>query len=434
MVAPAPRLSDIERLVDAIHLPIGRWDRDARLVFCNDHYLIWAGRARDALLGRTLQDLYGAAAWERAGTAFAQAFTGQTVSYERQLRHGPTPGQWARVQVFPDRDASGNVESVFTIATDIHADVVAREALQATQVRLDRFTDNIPYPLTYVDRGFVLRFVNKAYTDATQQKAAKLLGQHIGTIRGARRWAEHEPYFQRALEGKPVQYTRLVTSLPQGPRWMRTSYVPDLDDAGQVVGLYTVTVDVHELTIAQEQLRRHAEHDALTGVLSRRTMMDRIDAALADAVRTPVALFFIDLDGFKAVNDVLGHREGDALLVAVAAALQQAVRAGDSVGRFGGDEFLVLAAVRDAAGAHALALHMLEAVRQASDAAALSRTLRRSISASIGYALAADDATHPLGLLQLADDAMYAAKRSGKNCALHCAGLSFEQTQFEPTQ
>ena len=429
MATPAPRLGHIERLVDAIHLPIGRWGRDARLVFCNDHYLIWAGRARDDLLGRTLQELYGAAAWERAGPAFAQAFAGKTVSYERQLRHGPTVGHWVRIQVFPDRDANGQVESVFTIATDIHADVVAREALQAAQVRLDRFTDNIPYPLTYVDREFVLRFVNKAYTEATQQRADKLLGQHIGTIRGPRRWAEHEPYFQRAIQGSTVQYTRLVTSLPQGPRWMRTSYVPDLDDAGEVVGLYTVTIDVHELTVAQEQLRRHAEHDALTGVLTRRTMMDRIEAAMADAVRTPVALFFVDLDGFKAVNDVLGHREGDALLVAVAGALQQAVRADDAVGRFGGDEFLVLATVRDVAGAEALALHMLDAVRRASEAAALTRTLRRSISASIGYVLAPTDASHPLALLQLADDAMYAAKRDGKNCARHCGSLSFEATR-----
>ena len=429
MVTPAPRFGHIERLVDAIQLPIGRWDRDARLVFCNDHYLIWAGREREALLGHSLQELYGAAAWERAGLAFAQAFAGKNVSYERQLRHGPAPGQWARVQLFPDRDASGQVESVFTIATNIHADVVAREALQAAQVRLDRFTDNIPYPLTYVDRGFVLRFVNKAYTEATQQTAETLLGQHIGTIRGPRRWAEHEPYFRRALLGSTVQYTRLVTSLPQGPRWMRTSYVPDLDDAGEVVGLYTVTIDVHELTVAQEQLRRHAEHDALTGVLTRRTMMDRIEAAMTDAVRTPVALFFVDLDGFKAVNDVLGHREGDALLVAVASALQQAVRADDAVGRFGGDEFLLLATVRDAAGAEALALHILDAVRRASDGAALNRTLRRSITASIGYALATTDATHPLALLQLADDAMYAAKRSGKNCARHCGAPSFEATR-----
>jgi diguanylate cyclase (GGDEF)-like protein/PAS domain S-box-containing protein len=423
MVAAAdPRLSHVERLIAAIDLPIGRWDRDARLVFCNDHYLRWAARPRDELLGRSLQELFGASAWATAAPAFAQAFNGRTVTYERQLAHGPTFGRWARIQVFPDADAHGAVEAVFTIATDIHDDVVARETLTATQRRLDRFTENIPYPLTYVDRDFVIRFVNKAYLEATSETSEHLLGQHIGDVRGARRWAEHQPHFQRAMQGHTVQYTRLVTTLPQGPRWMRTSYVPDLDEDGHVLGLYTVTIDVHELTVAQERLKRHAERDALTDVLSRRTMMDHIEAALAETERSPVALYFVDLDGFKSVNDRLGHREGDALLIAVGAALQSAVRAEDAVGRFGGDEFLVLAPVRDVEGAHTLAMHMLAAVRGVVGTGPLAGV----VSASIGYALAPIDARHPLNLLQLADEAMYAAKRNGKDRAMHCAAIPLE--------
>ncbi len=427
MVAAAdPRITHIERLIAAIDLPIGRWDRDARLVFCNDHYQAWAGRPREQLLGRTLQELFGEPAWAAAAAAFMQAFAGHTLSYQRQLTHGPTPGRWARIQVFPDADASGTVVAVFTIATDIHDDVLAREVLTATQKRLDRFTENIPYPLTYVDHQCVLRFVNKAYCEATRTRREDLIGRHIGEARGARRWAEHAPYFERALAGQAVQYTRLVDALPQGPRWMRTSYVPDLDEAsGRIVGLYTVTVDVHELTVSQEKLKRRVERDGLTDVLSRRTMMDHVEVALADAERQPVALYFVDLDGFKAVNDRLGHREGDALLVAVGRALQVAVRADDAVGRFGGDEFLVLAPVRDSEGAHALALHMLAAVTSVTGSGPLAGV----VSASIGYALAPRDTRHPLALLQLADDAMYAAKRSGKNCAMHCAAIGFESTR-----
>jgi diguanylate cyclase (GGDEF)-like protein/PAS domain S-box-containing protein len=426
MVAAAdPRITHIERLVAAIDLPIGRWDSDACLVFCNDHYIAWAGRPREQLLGRSLQELFGELAWAAAAPAFMQAFTGRTVTYQRQLKHGPASGRWVRIQVFPDTDAGGSVEAVFTIATDIHDDMVARDTLLAAQVRVDRFTDNIPYPLTYVDGGCVLRFVNRAYTDLVGQHRDALIGQHIGTVRGARRWAEHEPYFQRALSGESIQYTRLASTLPQGSRWLRTSYVPDFDAAGRVVGVYTVTVDVHELAVTQEKLKRRVEHDALTDVLSRRTMMDRVEAAVADAARQPIALYFVDLDGFKAVNDRLGHREGDTLLVAVGAALQAAVRAEDAVGRFGGDEFLVMANVRDTSGAHALALHMLAAVQ----AIAGSGPLAGIVSASIGYALAPGDARHPLKLVQLADDAMYAAKRLGKNCAMHCAAIPFEATR-----
>ncbi len=413
-----PSASTIERLVNVVALPIGRWDRDARLVFCNPPYLLWSGRARDELLGRTLADLYGDEAWERARPAFERAFRGATTNYERLLRHGTLAGRWARVQVFPDADAAGEVHSVFTIATDIHEDVTAREALIAARVRLDRFTENIPYPLTYVDAEFVLRFVNKAYCEMAGKPADQLLGRHIGAVRGQKRWAEHEPHFRRALEGKTVQYTRLVDGLANnagaGPRWLRTSYVPDFDEQGRVAGLYTVTIDVHDLTVAQEQLRRSVERDMLTDVLSRRTMMDRIEAAMVTATHEPVALFFVDLDGFKAVNDRLGHREGDALLVKVAQALQKSVRADDAVGRFGGDEFLVLAAVRNPSGARALALHMLEAIRQVS-----AGVSGGGVSASIGYALAPADAQHPLKLLQAADDAMYAAKRLGKDRVQH---------------
>jgi len=412
--------SALERLVDVVALPIGRWDADARLVFCNRPYLLWSGRTRDELTGQTLAQLYGDEAWERARPAFERAFRGATTSYERLLRHGTQTGRWARIQVFPDADASGQVRSVFTIATDIHEDVTAREALVAARVRLDRFTENIPNPLTYVDREFVLRFVNKAYCETVGKPADQLLGRHIGAVRGQRRWAEHEPHFRRALEGKTVQYTRLVDGLANnltgGPRWLRTSYVPDFDAQGQVVGLYTVTIDVHDLTVAQEQLRRSVERDMLTDVLSRRTMMDRIEAALVTAAHDPVALFFVDLDGFKSVNDRLGHREGDALLIKVARALQSSVRADDAVGRFGGDEFLVLASVRGQAGARALALHMLEAVRRVS-----AGVSGGGVSASIGYVLAPADAQHPLKLLQAADDAMYAAKRLGKDRVQHGA-------------
>lgn len=424
-----PKTAHAELLFDAIQLPIARWDRSVKLRYCNEQYVTWMARGREALLGCTLQTLFGDDAWAQANTAFELAYGGATASYERLLQHGPTAGRWSRVQVIPDVDASGNVESVFTIGTDIHADVLAREAFTAAQLRLDHFTDNIPYPLTYVDSNFVLRFVNKAYTTATRESREGLLGRHIGTVRGAKRWSEHEPYFQRALLGKTVQYTRLVDSLPQGPRWMRTSYVPDFDSSGAVIGLYTVTIDVHDLTVTQEKLKRRVEHDTLTDVLSRRTMMDRIEAALLGASDTPVALFFIDLDGFKSVNDQLGHRVGDALLVAVGSALQAAVRAEDAVGRFGGDEFLVLAQVRDTAGAHALALHLLNAVRAVANAGVTMGGVMAAVSASIGFALAPLDARNPMNLLQLADDAMYAAKRLGKNGVRHCAAASFEETR-----
>ena len=149
------------RLFDAIDLPIGCWDAQHRLRLCNTPYERWAGRARAQLLGRTLAALYGDAAWAAASGAFGEAFAGHEASYERWLTHLDGPPRWARVKVIPETGPDGAVETVYTVGFDIHDDVMQREALQAARRQLDRFTDNIPYPLTYVDRDCVIRFVIK---------------------------------------------------------------------------------------------------------------------------------------------------------------------------------------------------------------------------------------------------------------------------------
>jgi len=411
------RAAVIERLVDAIHLPIGRWDRDARLVFCNAPYLAWSGRSELQLLGRTLEQLYGTDAWNAAKEAFAAAFGGETSSYERLLTHRGSEPRWCRVQIFPEFVKSGEVEAVYTVAFDVHDFVTARQAIEAARARLSQFAENIPYPITYVDRDYRLMFINRAYVEAVGLEPSQLLGRRIGEARGSELWARHRPYYERAIAGEAVDFTRLVELPGRGVRWMRTSYVPDFDAEGRVVGVYSILVDVHDLKTRQQQLESSIERDPVTEVLSRRAIIDRIEQALADRRAGAVALFFVDLDGFKTVNDMLGHRDGDAVLARVAQALQSAVRSEDSVGRFGGDEFLVLARVPDRTAAAAVAQQLIGAIRASSAAAnALAR-----VTASVGYALAPEDADSVLKLVQRADDAMYFAKRSGKNRAAHCS-------------
>src|SRR5664279_894579 len=200
----------IERLADVVALPIGRWDASARLVFCNAPYLAWAGRPREQLIGRTLEELYGSTAWAAAKPAFESAFRGEISNYERLLTHPPHPQRWARMQVFPEMEASGSVSSVFTIATDIHEDIVARDALIAARKRLDRFTENIPSPLTYLDRDCMLRFVNKAWSTVTGIPADQAVGRHVSEVRGEASWLEQQPYCETALAGDTAHFSRLV--------------------------------------------------------------------------------------------------------------------------------------------------------------------------------------------------------------------------------
>ena len=171
---------------------------------------------------------------------------------------------------------------------------------------------------------------------------------------------------------------------------------------------------------AFERLRLSAEleqlalRDSLTGLANRTLLSELLGAALRASARdgSGLALMFLDLDGFKAVNDTLGHSGGDAVLVEVAARLGTAVRDSDAIGRFGGDEFVVVCDRADAPAATEIA----ERIRAAIAAPYASTTL--PISASIGIALCDSVAARTTtidDLLIAADDAMYRAKADGKN-------------------
>ncbi len=163
-----------------------------------------------------------------------------------------------------------------------------------------------------------------------------------------------------------------------------------------------------------DQIRHQALHDALTGLPNRALVLDRVDNMLARARRRgdPATVLFIDLDGFKTVNDTLGHEAGDRLLQAVAARLTTAVRDGDTVGRLGGDEFVVL--VEETAedhGPEVVANRIMELMREPfelEDAPMLA-----VVTASIG--IASGDRLTASELLRDADVALYRAKEAGKN-------------------
>ena len=161
---------------------------------------------------------------------------------------------------------------------------------------------------------------------------------------------------------------------------------------------------------AEQQLAHRALHDVLTGLPNRVLFLDRLTYALAQSDRQDsfVGIFFLDLDGFKGVNDRLGHLAGDALLRAMAARLLAWVRPGDTVSRFGGDEFTVLVReVRGSSEAADIAERLTEAVRSPVDIEGEEISLTPSIGVVLG-----GSAEKPEDLLERADKAMYSAKRS----------------------
>jgi diguanylate cyclase (GGDEF)-like protein/PAS domain S-box-containing protein len=172
--------------------------------------------------------------------------------------------------------------------------------------------------------------------------------------------------------------------------------------------------DVTERNQEHERIRYLASHDALTGLPNRTLMLDRIehDLLLASRHGRQVALLFADLDGFKRINDTLGHAIGDELLRRAAARLQECVRKSDSVGRFGGDEFVIsLADVSGGPDAQAVGAKILEAL--ALPFVVNGQTLQ--VGVSLGVSLYPQDAGDSATLLRLADAAMYRSKAAGRN-------------------
>jgi diguanylate cyclase (GGDEF)-like protein len=215
------------------------------------------------------------------------------------------------------------------------------------------------------------------------------------------------------LDGRIEEYSmEYPCHSPTKKRWFVARATRFL--AGDVAeGAVIAHEDITERKLAEEEAAHRALHDPLTDLPNRRLLWDRVGHALSRAARegTAVAALYLDLEGFKAVNDEFGHEAGDRLLVAVAGRLRGCLRETDTAARLGGDEFVVvLEGVRDEREAIALSERIARAFEEPFSIGGVAR----SLSASIGIALSTPPHRQPEELLRLADLAMYRSKREGK--------------------
>ena len=167
------------------------------------------------------------------------------------------------------------------------------------------------------------------------------------------------------------------------------------------------------LVMLEEQVSSNewlALHDELTGLPNRRLFADRLTTAIerADRVRSRLALLILDLNGFKTINDTMGHQAGDQVLREVAAHLRKSVRASDTLARLGGDEFIIVATDL---GVDQTLDHFMESVRGAMEKPLIIEGRSMTVSASLGMAIYPDDAEDSIKLLRVADQRMYALKQ-----------------------
>src|SRR6185312_11190193 len=198
-------------------------------------------------------------------------------------------------------------------------------------------------------------------------------------------------------------------------RYFAVSGQPHYDARGNFVGYRGVGRDVTEIALARERIASLAYSDPLTGLANRVSLAPALDQAIERAKRHggKIAGVFIDLDGFKQINDRHGHAAGDAFLVEVAQRLRRQVRASDLVSRLGGDEFFVmLEGVQDMVGVERVVVKIIDALRKPYPGIGEAQ---RRVSATLGVSVFPDDAPDANTLIEHADEAMYTAKQAGKN-------------------
>ncbi|HSC78934.1 MAG TPA: EAL domain-containing protein [Chitinolyticbacter sp.] len=256
--------------------------------------------------------------------------------------------------------------------------------------------------------------VNPAFTELTGFATEAVIGNDPDDFLHLRRHGDQ--FYPRLLQNREGYWHGEVSCRRADgssfPAWEHVCAV--VDDAGNASNYILSFSDIGPIRQAEAQISLLAYHDALTGLGNRHQLDERLGMEIerASLARHRLAVFFIDLDGFKLINDTLGHTVGDTLLQTVAGRIKRALRRTDIAIRMGGDEFIVIAPeisrVEDCA---ALAAKLLDTLR---DAIELPQQ-RLSISASMGIALYPDNGSDTSALLIAADNAMYDAKSRGRN-------------------
>jgi diguanylate cyclase (GGDEF)-like protein/PAS domain S-box-containing protein len=258
-------------------------------------------------------------------------------------------------------------------------------------------------------------YVNPAFETITGYSSQDVLGRNARLLQGSDLAQPELIAVRAALHDERACHVVLRNYRKDGSMyWNELHIAPVRNDAGVVTHYIGVHSDITDAKTHQDELARQANHDSLTGLPNRNLLWDRIDGACARAQRYSnfAAVAFLDLDNFKVVNDSLGHTLGDHLLRAVAARLQSALRATDTVARQGGDEFLLV--LSDQNSEQQVAGELQRIVQSfVKPFSVEGRDV--FITASIGAALYPQDAKDPESLMKSAELAMYRAKESGRN-------------------
>ncbi len=340
---------------------------------------------------------------------------------EQQLKRHDGRKFWAHVEVTPLYDPQHNQVATVLRVSDITERKWLEEylrLLESVVVNASEMVMIAEANATEDPLNLKLIYVNNAFLEVTGYRTSEVIGNSSCVLFGDEAGQpELDSLRQQLLQGQSAKAELLLFGKDARTFWADMNIVPIHNEHGQLTHYVSVMREATARKQAEEQLRRNAFHDPLTGLPNRLMFMDRLAQTVDRAKHDPsysFGLLFLDLDRFKVINDSLGHLIGDQLLITIARRLESCLQKGDLVARLGGDEFTILLEnIDDLEPANRVAERIHQVLAKPFD---LSGN-EVFTSVSIGIAISRDmNLTTAEDVLRGADIAMYRAKSQGKSC------------------
>jgi len=404
--------NNYRRLAEDMPFYVVAFQPDGTLTFANGLIASLVGMSTKQLIGRNFFEFLSTDDQKLVRERLALLSPEQPVETHQQSNltaNGErTYHQWTNRAFF---DAAGNLVSVQAIGEDITARKRAEESLRITA----SVFNNIQEGIFITDANNNIVDVNPGFTRITKYSREDVIGKNPKMLGSGQQSKSFYEKLWKSLGDEKYWRGEIWNRRKSGELYAELLSISSICDAnGKAQRYVAVFSDISSIKEHEAALTHSANYDALTGIPNRLLLADRMDQAIFQAIRdgSIIAVCYLDLDGFKPINDTMGHKAGDEVLIEVAKRIENTVRGGDTVARLGGDEFvLLLLGLNLDDECFTTIERLLAAIAEPINV----NSTTCKLSASIGVSMYPRDADNPDALLRYADQAMYVAKNSGKN-------------------